>query len=222
MISDKIASISLERSTDGLRTWQAIDAPIRAASESPSTFWVNPSDGHLLAEGDAGYAGSLWASLDQGTTWTKLGDSGMRAYAIQYPVLGQPWHICGMRYTSPPDAAPVNFFKCSTDGGHTWSDMPGLEFTLHCDTCDNGQPVTRMAGANVLGFAGDGSLLVTIAARLDVAGNTVTSVYKLAPGAAKWQSLGETPASVQVAVFPWLGRTLWSIGGPDTYVASYT
>jgi hypothetical protein len=145
----------------------------------------------------------------------------MPLFVVQYPMANQPWHICGLRYASSPNTTQNNFFKCSTDGGHTWSDRPDLEFTLHCDTCYKGKPNSTLAGANLVGLADDGSLLVTIATRWDAAGNPVTSVYKLAPGAAQWQSLGETPASVHLATFPWLGRMLWSLGEGDVYTASY-
>lgn len=160
------SAIRLYRSADGLVSWRDVSPPM--GSQTIPAFWVNPITGSLLVESQAGFGGpmTLWRSSDDGSTWTQnILALGDISAVVASPLRGSStWVIC----------VDADDHECSTDSGRTWSPLPPL--------VDTG-----LRGYRLLAVTGDGSVLAV--------GSTdmYQPIYRLAPGASRWQALGPAP-----------------------------
>lgn len=101
-----------------------------------------------------------------------------------------PWTLCAnVASGAQPGIA------CSTDSGAHWKTLPQL--------ADTG-----LRGYGVVGVADDGAALA-----LGMA-DTGSSLYRLAPGATRWQALGPTPPTTGTLLYahvPGSAGMLWSL-----------
>ena len=217
----------LVASTDGLRSWHTVDQTMQRVHALPHAFWLNPVNGSLLAyafsvnaEG-ANLTRSLWVSADGGGTWRRISSPGnsMSFLAVQWPTNTDPWHICAsdQNITAPPDQQS-NQLACTLDGGNTWSGRPALNIALTCETCIKGHPYTPITTLTLVGFTPDGSLLATAVDRFDIDGTGHMSLFRLAPDATRWESLGEFPDidPNDTNMYPMPSGHLWLVGDPLT------
>lgn len=200
-------------SVNGLASWQDITGPL--AGQGISAFWANPTTGALLAETMSGYpaAPMLWRSSDGGAHWSSsvVPFTSGDAMVAKAPVGSSPWTLCA---SVAGGAQPG--IACSTDSGAHWKTLPLL--------ADAG-----LRGYGVVGVADDGAALA-----LGMA-DTGSSLYRLAPGATRWQALGPTPPTTGALLYAHVsGGTgiFWSLpnvrgGGAgdanpsDVYTATY-
>lgn len=183
---------ALAVSVDGLTSWQNITGPL--AGQGISAFWANPTTGALLAETMNGYpaAPTLWQSSDGGGHWSSAAvpfTSG-DAMVAKASIGSAPWTLCAnVASGAQPGIA------CSTDSGAHWKTLPQL--------ADTG-----LRGYGVVGVADDGAALA-----LGMA-DTGSSLYRLAPGATRWQALGPTPPTTGTLLYahvPGSAGMLWSL-----------
>ena len=179
-------------SVDGLWTWKDVSPPV--GGQTIAAFWANPTSGGLLVESQQGYSGqtTLWQSRNGGSNWTRNDlalssvSSGGIGAVIASPLHGSAtWVIC-------QNAAGGD---CSTDSGATWHALPQLD--------DAG-----LRGYQVFGVTSDGSVLAQ--------GSTDQTwpIYRLAPGAARWQALGPAPlssGSLRYTPAPGSDGYIWSL-----------
>ena len=172
-------------------------------------FWLQPDGAGILVVVGVGSGGSqLWSSPDGGATWrrisapgglpsymtTRFANAGAAPNGIVARWLQGQFAICFSNATvgaSTPYTPTVN---CSTDGGKTWHARPLL-------LLGGDQGVT--VGVNLVGIANDGAVLATGSG----------SLYRLAAGSSRWQSLGALPEpSVYYSPSPGAGM-LWAVPG---------
>jgi hypothetical protein len=195
-------TISLSMSRDQLRTWTPIDAAVREASAQQQEwdYRLNPTTGALLlvTSDNSGQSYRLWSSGDTGQHWREL--PMLAGYGDGFPQLWlpQPSGAAPERVCAAPASGPTGTsVACSADGGLTWSHP--VEF-----------PYTNQRGFGAL--APDGALLFT-GSGTDAQGNATrdTVLYRLQPGATRWQALGPAPAPGVVSVAgPGTGM-LWAL-----------
>jgi hypothetical protein len=187
-----------------LRSWQNIDQPIllggASVHEGVKQFWLNPTNGSLLAVtspgGDQGQgAERLWVSNDGGHAWKEITPTAFppQAVAVQPPAAGRPWHVCGVMQQSID--SPVgevtgnNLIACTTDGGRTWVPRPALNLPWsHSGT--NG-----VHSLVIITIGADGALIAAInqkRAPLDV---DRFNLYRLLSSSSTWESIGSAPNS---------------------------
>jgi hypothetical protein len=207
------SSDTLGVSVDGLVSWQDITGPMRG--QSIIAFWANPTTGALLAETatDFPIVPTLWRSSDGGAHWSSqaLPFTSDHAMVAQAATSGAPWTLC-----ADIAGGMQGSIACSTDSGAHWRALPALDDT-------------GLRGYGVFGVADDGATLAL--------GTTDTEwrIYRLAPGAARWQALGKAPPTSGTLLYaPVTGGAgeLWSFpsikgGGSgdanpsNVYVAPY-
>lgn len=194
---------ALEVSADGLVTWRDITPPI------PHTlggyifegFWVNPVSSSVLVETNSmANQPTLWFSNDVGAHWSSVsipfaaslgGGRGVAAKAGG--ATAGAWTIC-LPNTSNYNNGSIS---CSIDSGATWRTLPGLY--------DPG-----LRGLDAAAIADDGAVLAL------GMGDTFMRVYRLAPGATRWQNLGDAPETMGQLVYARVSGAqgeLWSF--PD-------
>ena len=105
---------------------------------------------------------------------------------VSPPAGSQPRRICVFVQNSAQSVGPL---MCSMDGGKTWSQRPHLEITY---TSPNQGPTVAIAQEVAIGPDS------TVYADMGPLPNTTTpdTLYLLAPGSERWQSLGTFPADV--------------------------
>lgn len=203
-------------SRDQMRTWQPILLKISEfGGESNMYFWLNPASGALLARGDSAF----WASTDAGAHWTRLAVPGITAQGeetiVQAPVAGQPWRLCaaGDDELNPRDLQP-NTLSCSFDGGKTWQQEPGLNFTTSSVKGTFATPTT------VYALASDGAALATAS---NGAYPITENEYRLMPGAKTWQPFADPPGGDgEIGYYPAPGGgVLWDSAPGGFVTASY-
>jgi hypothetical protein len=217
----------LDVSTDGMRSWRAVDQAMVDAHAVPHAFWLNPEDGSLLAYSSTesvngsfdGPMRLLWVSADGGHMWRRLStpDNSMRYLAVQWPKGGMPWHVCAsdqVIYAAP--AQQYNHLACTQDGGGTWTDRPTLDIALSCSTCLKGHPYSPVSTLTLVGIAPDGAVLANANDFFDADGTAHTGLFRLAPGATQWESLGAIPGTdpnnTNIYLLP--SGLLWLVGSP--------
>jgi hypothetical protein len=211
----------LMMSSDALHTWIPLDQPLADASTTISAFWLNPTDGSILAYAFSGSSRSFWSSPDTGSSWQKLslpGSDLVQTVAVQWPRGAEPWRICAAGQTI--NVAPVdehNQLACTLDGGKTWTDRPALDVTLTCN-CLKGQPFTAISALNLVGIAPDGSLLATVLDRYD-GDNAHIGLYRLPPNATAWEPIGD--ASLDNTIFLMPSGVLWTWSRSSVNLASF-
>lgn len=204
---------ALSVSLDGLASWQDITGPMRG--QSIVGFWANPITGALLAETMTvtfPAVPTLWLSSDDGVHWSHVAVpySGADTIVVQTPKNSPLWTFC-MNLGGAPGA-----IACSADSGAHWRDLPPL--------ADTG-----LRGYGIVAIADDGAALALGTS------DTEWRLYRLAPGAPRWQSLGATPPTTGVLLYthvPSGSGVFWSLpsvkgGGSgdanpsDVYTANY-
>jgi putative zinc finger protein len=183
-------------SDDGFHTWRDV-SPFGAYTPF-EYLWPDPATGDLLlGAGPIPDANVLWRTNDGGAAWTQIAltNNVQLEYGSWLPA-AHHWRICGV-IQNTSDGQTL----CTDDLGKTWSAydaMTGLVTCVDCAKDKGGAPIiTQDTCYSQPVIALDGSLLA-----LCQPAGTVTqeqalkvNVYRLAPGAAAWQSLGPSPAS---------------------------
>lgn len=214
----------LVKSSDGMRTWTAIDGdPTSASGRYVTRFWLNPATGEMLALTSTSWVdtGQFWATGDGGTSWTQMRTPPADDFLVQTPSTAQPWHICGL-YTAESNTRPTPpaVLTCTSDGGRTWTNRGGP---------------SGLSGSGIFALADDGSVLETRVAFLGTPSPYQQSkLFRLIPASNgdDWQSLGLIPQPAGMPTYvPGSGTgVIWAIpqaGGEHTttpaplYVASY-
>lgn len=185
-------------SQDGLASWRDITGPMRG--QAISGFWANPVTGALLTvTAPANYAASaltLWLSSDGGATWNHRtapfdsGGMGDIPLTVRAPGGSSSWQMC-----LNGGFGSQSSISCSTDSGAHWSALP--------DLYDAG-----LRGHGVEAIADDGAVLA-----LGIS-DTDWRLYRLAPGAARWQSLGSLPPTTGTLLYTHVNGgpgILWSL-----------
>lgn len=185
---------SLLLSDNGLTSWRTAGPSV--APTNSYYLWPNLATGALLL-GDG--SNHLWLTENGGASWTEI----MLSRNIQVnlgegtwlPTLGV-WRICGQQQRADPTSAPI---LCTTDLGKTWTSQPNLTQTITCQNCNKGGgPLVTQQGCFTMAMTPDGSLYSWCQPTATVTqGQTaIWNLYRLAPGAAQWESLGAPPSSV--------------------------
>jgi hypothetical protein len=176
-------------SMDGGHTWQAIRPPSLSAHDAFFHFWLGPSSAELVA---ATSQNTLWHSADAGADWSRLPTPDAQISAGAWlPRVGH-WLFCAGVGT------PLQL-SCSADLGKSWQQLPTFSSTLQCASCGKrGSPysVTQLCGPGDI--AADGSLLAdcpATGAALTSSGTAVFTLYRLAPTAPAWVTVGAAPTS---------------------------
>ena len=173
-------------SYDQMQTWQTSSAPAPY-----NVLSINPTTGELLGVGGTvwmpsagGYILDLATSDDMGLHWTTIATPKDPIIAMVSPPAGsQPRRICVIAHAN---SQSVGTLMCSMDGGKTWSQRPQREMTY---TGPN--QGSTVAIAQELAVGPDG----TVYADMEPLPNPTTpdTLYRLAPGSDRWQSLGTSP-----------------------------
>lgn len=181
------SAIRLYVSVDGLTSWRDVSPPM--GNQTIPALWVNPITGSLLVESQVGFSGvtTLWRSSDDGSTWsqTSLMVGGVSAVVASPLRSSSTWVIC----------ADASDHVCSTDSGRTWSPLPPL--------ADAG-----LRGYRLFAVTGDGSVLAVGLTDMN------WPIYRLAPGASRWQALGPAPLTTGILRYtPAAGNDgyIWSL-----------
>lgn len=201
-------------SDDGLHTWRPIDSNLHTSGYR--ALWLDPTSGELLLETwPNGAAFELWSTVDDGANWTRfaLPPLDVSFFSVQQKTTNAPWHICSTYL--PSTSEPGNAIVCTSDGGRTWTEEPVL-------SPNGGAP----AIVSIAGLAEDGAVLAYDS-------SNPRSLYRLPPGATRWQTLGHVPSgsSGGVSCVPAEGGAMvvWSFpaesdgaGAPDSATAVYS
>lgn len=200
-------SFAFAASHDGLRTWKLVDSALASDQSNPidaravQDFWLNPATGELLIHSRTSWIWSdmFEASSDGGATWHDLHAPIADVFVVRAPYTTGPWEICGLRTSSssmhPDWPKPL---ICTLNSGKTWTNRDSI------GAQDN----------STFALANDGYALAS-----DLAG-----LYRSAPGASRWDSLGGPPApgSYWYEYQPGAGAGLiWALpqmSGTDTLV----
>lgn len=178
-------------SVDGLRTWQAINPPNLPVNDSIFQFWLGPAPGELVA---ASIQNTLWRSDDAGTSWTRLPTPNMQTGLGAWVAGMGNWLFCGWSGT-PPQMT----ITCSADQGKSWQQEPTFSTTQQCASCGKGKsPYTSTQPCIPSAISADGSLLADCPTNgaTTTWGDTVPyTLYRLAPNATAWTTLGTAPAA---------------------------
>jgi photosystem II stability/assembly factor-like uncharacterized protein len=121
----------IDRSTDGGRTWTftALPGCLQACGSNLSLSFVNPEDG--FASTGPGPTGStaLFSTVDGGATWTALGARPQLGGSAQVAFTStlDGWAVSTPNYGDlDPQEASIGNLSRTSDGGATWSAVPGL------------------------------------------------------------------------------------------------
>jgi hypothetical protein len=185
-------------STDGLRTWNAVDDPILAAvgaHHQVRQYWAMPGPGgqvSLLADmtyfpGIVSPNGmpppsqpdTLWISQDGGKNWTQLPAPELEYYLAAASATGHSWYICGSTSETVQENSKGPVTACSSDSGRTWTARPELR------TCNSCPGQTMFPGDAYI--AGDGSLVGVFVYK------SVFALYSLPANSSQWQFLSLLP-----------------------------
>lgn len=224
-------------SRDDWKTFQAIDAPLVARGLVVFQVWRRPSDGALLAlaiqrpqsRGNLATpapsavpngppAITLWQSDDLGAHWTQLPTPpnmlNLNTLLVAQPVGNEPWKACGFIQTG--SGATLNqLIGCTLDGGRTWQSrpLPALK-----QSCGSGCLAQQVVGWDMGALLPDGSLVVPFyTGPTDsnaVQTQSMSHIFRLAPGATQWQDLGSWPDSKLTVIGSAPAGTLVSYNGP--------
>ena len=209
----------LATSSDQMRTWHPILQGIADVGGVGSTaFWLNPANGSLLVKD----ASVFWSSADAGAHWAKVLVPGLAASGaqtvVQAPVASQasqPWHLCAANddALNLKDMQP-NTLTCSSDGGATWRQGPGLNVMF---TSAKGNFVTP---TSIFALADDGAILATSSSPNDPA---TEREYRLAQGGRTWQAFASPPGRQStISYYPAPGGgVLWDGTYEGQFTASY-
>ncbi len=106
LIASGASGNKISRSIDGGQTWTNVAPP---ATPAPSAWNPVAVSGNGLVLYSFAYNGSLYCSLNGGTTWTKRSQSGLRLITSSADMMKLA-------------ACDANDIFTSTDGGYTWTD----------------------------------------------------------------------------------------------------
>jgi hypothetical protein len=100
--------------SSNLLSWSDVDTTITSSGDAVDSFWLNPTNGELAAEGTY-----LWDSRDGGRHWSQLPLSpvyGLHAQLVeQLPAAGQPWHLCDTQQINADLAAGPEYHPAHDD-----------------------------------------------------------------------------------------------------------
>ncbi len=167
---------------DQFQSWTPMDGDLVASGEHVTAFWLAPASNEVLAATDKGH---LWQSESgDGKRWVELTTPAPAAFTARPLADGRTMRICGLPLGQSAGASSF----CSTDGGQTWATLPALDHAPSCTLA------CAQLGQFILGIGSDDALLERTTPIGDTA-NTGRNdiVYRLAPGARQWGSLGAIP-----------------------------
>lgn len=214
VLSGNVVYNGLWVSSEHMTTWRSIDPPGFGATDSETfavTFWISPNTGEMVAvygSVNAVYPPTtLWDTHDGGAHWTQLTTPSPASlsmapnpYLVWEPGPHAPLTICNTAVGVTVDDQSGDFpLFCSIDDGKTWNTRPNI---APVDAAEN----TPQEVGSVFAIASDGSLLAMLP------GQTVNTLYRLAPGASQWQSLGDVPSNGYTASYYTMagGGMLWT------------
>ncbi len=185
-------TIALVASRDQLVSWHAVQPVGLALHDSVEVFWAAPVGGQLLAQTANN---ELFSSTTGGASWSPV--QGPSEQVIQLSLAatsgsdGQ-WYICGT-------VSATHLLECSSDLGQSWSQLPLLFGTYHCDACGKGGvsvsgttscPPSSMTQAEVI-VVSCGS---QIADSNGLPQQSAFVLYGLPRGAIDWMAIGAAPS----------------------------
>jgi photosystem II stability/assembly factor-like uncharacterized protein len=122
--------LSVNRSTDGGRTWSSVTLPDNFGGTQPELAFLDATHGFLLGAGLRFGEGSIAARTDDGgATWQKVSSLGTNLGSV-FSVSDGPALWAGTQSDAGPVERPV--LDVSRDGGKTWVDarLPSLVGSL--------------------------------------------------------------------------------------------
>lgn len=180
-------------SADRMRSWQ----PLSSADQRIAGFWLDAASGTLIAQAQ-GYPNPTglpcqaslpspkmpcWEqSADGGRNWSVFSGAPTSGGVFQASGAGQPWRLCAMNPRTRQQADQVN---CTFDGGATWSQRASVDPAF-------GHDGAYSSTTMLLGLAPDKALIALDANPYGTPARPAT-IYRLAPNATQWQSLGPAP-----------------------------
>jgi hypothetical protein len=187
-------------SYDHMRTWQASST----AEPQYRSIFINPTTGELLGVG-GNAAGPIVVPLetsdDFGLHWTTIATPTGATPIVSPPAGSQPWRMCVIVQSTDNGSNKVTdtgpntggTLMCSLDGGKTWSQRPRLAITY---TDPNTGPGSQVASECAVGP--DGTIYADMPAIMPTIPDSAIpdTVYRLAPGSDRWQSLGASPVDL--------------------------
>ncbi|HET9111485.1 MAG TPA: hypothetical protein VFN78_11720 [Ktedonobacterales bacterium] len=200
-------------SSDHMTTWRLIDPP--GVTADAATFTLQPTTGEIFAQyGEPEQPSDLWDSLDGGAHWTQINaPTLMTPSPSRYPyITGQSgsrsgWMICST-VAKVAGAATGDSLTCSKDGGKTWDTLP----TIIPDT-PSANPSQQVA--IVSGIASDGTIVAILTT------GSANELYRFAPGAVQWQSLGDLPSAMNYSFLSG-DDVIWSVQSPLSPIIATT
>ena len=171
-----------------------------ASHDEVNAFWLNPTNGELLAEGR-----NLWDSHDGGRNWSELPLNDVYGVygqlVVQPPAAGQPWHLCDTQQTNANPSQSYNVLSCSSDGGQQWTSRQALNITIQTTVFQKSDGKllhsSQISTLYLIGLEADGTLL----AYVDDASTPTTpmapGIYRLSPGTSVWQRIGRAPLTAR-------------------------
>jgi photosystem II stability/assembly factor-like uncharacterized protein len=121
----------IDRSTDGGRTWTftALPGCLQACGANLSVSFVNPMDGFASAGPGPSASTMLFSTVDGGASWTPLGARPQLGGSAQiaFTDAQDGWAVSTPNYGDlDPQEASIGTLSRTTDGGASWSPVPGL------------------------------------------------------------------------------------------------
>ncbi len=188
------------RSTDRGNTWQETQLPFKVGGNMPGRsigerLTIDPNNNSILFFG-ARSGNGLWKSTDYGITWTKVSSFPNPGTYVQDPsnsyqsdIVGLAWITFDPRTGTPGNATQTIYVGVadkgtsiyrSTDGGATWSAVPG-------------QPTGYLPHHGVL--SANGNLYISYSDGVGPYDGTKGDVWKFDTATGVWTNVSPVPSS---------------------------
>ncbi len=162
-------------SSDGLQTWRDLHPGGVNTGDPLLRFWHGPTSGDLFV---ATVSGVFWHSSDGGVNWAQSvtqDTPDMQNSLGMWLASRKAWMFCGWQ-SQPPLA-----IMCSMDTGNTWRPTPAF-----------------MSPCSPFALEADGSVLAACQFQSGDRAPAPIMMYRLAPGATSWATLGPVPSTPQI------------------------